>query len=102
MGGQVGGVNVPDAQEIRFTNPLSGYTYIARRYGNESIDGRVVDKGIASRMLAHANTLMTTLYKVDRDNAGVPLLDAYGRPTVALDGNGLPIPDLTGTGSRIS
>lgn len=93
--GQVGGVTIPDAQQIRFTNPLSGYTYVARKYGNEKIDGRVVDKGIASRMLAHANTLVTVIYKVARDGQNAPILDAYGRPTLVLDGNGATISELS-------
>ncbi len=94
--GQVGGITIPDAQQVRFTNPLTGYTYVARKYGTEKIDDRTVDKGIASRMLAHANTLLSSAYKVTRDGQGNPVLDAFGRPTVALDANGLPISEFSG------
>jgi hypothetical protein len=88
--GQVGGVNVPPTQQIRFTDPASGYTYIARKYGNETIDGKTIDKGISSRMLAHANALVAAAYKVQRGVDGKPVLDVYGAPILELDANGLP------------
>ena len=51
-------INVPDSQQVRFTDPASGYTYVARKYGAEDIDGKQVDRGIAARMLQR-NFIMT-------------------------------------------
>jgi len=92
--GQVGQVNIPDAQKIMFTDPNTGYSFVARKYGNETIDGKTVEKGIASRMIQHANALLSAVYIVQRDGQNKPILDGYGRPTLVLDGNGNP--QLTG------
>jgi hypothetical protein len=88
--GQVGSVDVPDAQQVRFNDPESGYTYIARKYGPQSIDGKTVDAGIASRMLAHANAMVAAAYVVQTDPLGNTLLDPYGAPVLALDAQGFP------------
>jgi len=88
--GQIGGITIPDAQQARFTDPLTGYTYVARKYGTETIDGKTVEKGIASRMIAHANAILAASYVVSLDNNGKPILDSYGRPTLVLDGSGQP------------
>jgi hypothetical protein len=90
--GQVGSINVPPEQQVRFTDPVSGYTYIARKYGDEAVDGKSVDRGIASRMIAHASALLVASYQVQLDGQNKPVLDAYGAPVLALDGNGQPIP----------
>lgn len=90
--GQTGSVTVPDREQIRFRDPVSGYTYIARRYGDEIIDGKPVDRGIASRMLQHANDLLAASYEVERDAEGAPVLDDHGAPVLVLDANGQPIP----------
>jgi hypothetical protein len=92
VAGGNGAVILPDEEQIRFRDPESGYTYIARRYGTETIDGKVVEKGIASRMLQHANDLLAASYEVERDAAGAPALDAYGSPTLVKDAGGQPIP----------
>ncbi len=89
--GQLGEVTVPDAQRIHFYNPVSGYTYVARRYGTESIDGKEVDRGIASRMIAHANDLVIAAYEVERGEDGAPLVDAFGAPTLVVDAVGQPV-----------
>jgi hypothetical protein len=47
----------PDAELVKFVDPVSGYTYVARLFGPETVTGKTVDKGIASRMLQHANDL---------------------------------------------
>ncbi len=83
--GQNGQVAVPEAEQIRFTDPTSGYTYVARKYGAENIDGKMVDRGIASRMLGHANAMLAAAYQTE----GTP--DAFGRPTLKKDENGQPI-----------
>ncbi len=51
---------MPDTELVKFTDPNSGFTYVARLYGDETINGKTVDKGIASRMLQHANELKAT------------------------------------------
>lgn len=84
-------VDLPEAQQVRFYDPSSGFTYVARRYGSESIDGKLVDRGIASRMLAHANDLLIATYEVAKDGNGKPIVDAFGAPTLALDADGQPI-----------
>jgi hypothetical protein len=89
--GQVGQVTVPDEQQVRFTDPVSGYTYVARKYGNETIDGKTVDRGIASRMIQHANAYVIAAYDVERDAGGKPVLDSYGRPKAKLDESGAPV-----------
>ena len=50
--------------EARWVDPLSGQSYVARRYGQESIDGRMVDRGIAARMLDWMNALTLQAYEV--------------------------------------
>jgi hypothetical protein len=93
--GMVGEINVPEAQQVRFYDPDTGYTYIARKYGPQTIDGKIVDKGIASRMIAHANALLVASYQVERDSANQPVLDQFGTPKLVLDGDGNPIPTKT-------
>jgi hypothetical protein len=90
--GTVGVIDVPDAQKIKFTDPRSGFTYVARLYGPDTVDGRTFDSGIASRMLAHANALLALAYQAQVDEKGNPIVDQYGRPTLALDSSGQPIP----------
>ena len=48
---------IPDTELVKFTDPNSGFTYVARLYGNDTINGKIVDKGVASRMLQRANDL---------------------------------------------
>jgi hypothetical protein len=90
--GQVGGVDLPEPEQIRFTDPESGYTYIARKYGSETIDGKTVDKGIASRMLQHANELLAASYEVETDASGAPVRDAFGAPVLKKGADGQPVP----------
>ena len=90
--GTEGVIDIPDAQKIKFTDPRSGFTYVARLYGKDSVDGRDFDSGIASRMLAHANKLLTLAYQVKLDANMNSVLDEFGRPTLVLDADGQPIP----------
>jgi hypothetical protein len=86
-------VAFPGAEnQIRFYDPASGFTYIARRFGTEEIDGREVERGIASRMMQRANQLVTLSYQVERDAQENPVLDEYGRPVLILDAQGQPQP----------
>ena len=84
-------ITVPEAQQIRFYDPSSGYTYVARLYGNEVIDGKTVDRGIASRMLRHANSLLGAAYELEVDSNGDPVVDSFGLPTLVVDADGQPV-----------
>ena len=63
--GTEGVIDLPDAQKVKFTDPRSDFTYVARLYGPDTVDGKTTDSGIASRMLAHANKLLTLAYEVE-------------------------------------
>jgi hypothetical protein len=83
--------NISDAafpkpeHQLKFYDPGSGFTYIARRFGNELIDGRVTERGIASRVMQRANQLVMQAYEVELDpNTNEPLLDVTGLPTLKL------------------
>ncbi len=84
--------DIPEAEQVRFTDPTSGITYVARRYGPETLYGKEVDKGIASRMLAHANELLSQVYEVEVDEDGNPVIDEFGRPSLARNEDGFVIP----------
>jgi hypothetical protein len=86
--GYPGAFDIPAAQQVKFYNPESGLTYVARTWGTEVIDGKTVDKGIGSRMLAHANALLAFVYQVQKDATGNPILDQFGMPTLVTDASG--------------
>src|SRR5262249_33554782 len=73
---------LPDGEQIRFTDPVSGFTYVARLFGSDKINGNTMDSGIASRMLRHANDLLLAAYPIEKSVEGTPVLDGYGRPHV--------------------
>lgn len=81
--GLSGEIKIPDAQQARFTNPESGYTYVAKKYGPQTIDGKVVDKGIGSRMVARGNALLKAVFETNGE-------DAYGSPVIVYDANNEP------------
>lgn len=83
-------LQIPDAEQQRFTNPESGITYVARKFGRETVNGTSVDKGIGSRMLETANALLQDVYEIESDEDGL-VFDAYGRPQLAVDDDGIPI-----------
>lgn len=83
-------VEVPEAEQIRFFDPQSGYTYIARLYGDEVIDGKTVDRGVASRMILHANALLAATYEVEIGPDGKRLVDEFGTPVLVRDASGQP------------
>ncbi|NUP05892.1 MAG: hypothetical protein HOW73_07530 [Polyangiaceae bacterium] len=83
-------IEIDEAHQVRFYDPTSGYTYIARLYGNDAIDGKVVDQGIASRMLVHANNLVMASFEVQKDESGHVIMNDYGQPQLALDEFGQP------------
>ncbi len=102
--GTIGTTGFPNPDEqVRFYNPESGMTYIARRYGTETLyeeDGegnkvpvKSYDIGIGARMLHLANWLAAYTYEVERDpNTFEPIFDEYGQVKLILDANGQPQP----------
>ena len=88
-------ITVPENERIYFTNPVSGLTYVARRYGEDQQltairGGTPTDGGVAARMLIHANELLRAAYANDGSNAdGTPRMvrDAAGRLQPATTNN---------------
>ncbi len=86
------GPTIPADRRLAFTDPNSGIRYLATTFGTETIQGRAVERGVASRVLQHANELLAAAYKVQLDPATQePVLDANGEPTLERDGGGAPI-----------
>jgi len=81
---------IPDARKMAFTDPVTNHRYIANRFGNEVIQGRPVEMGIASRMLQKANELLVQQYQVENDAGGNPVLNTFGEPKLVLV-NGAPV-----------
>ena len=77
---------VPGTRRAEFVDPATGFTYGANRFDDA---GR--DTGIASRMVAHANALLSAAYEVKRDAKGAPIVDGTGKPELALDKAGRPV-----------
>ncbi|MFO0672443.1 MAG: hypothetical protein U0235_23015 [Polyangiaceae bacterium] len=77
---------VPGTRRAEFVDPATGFTYGANRFDDA---GR--DTGIASRMVAHANALLSAAYEVKRDAKGAPIVDGMGKPELALDKAGRPV-----------
>jgi hypothetical protein len=75
---------VSDDRKAAFTDPVTGHRYIALRFGTEAINGRQVERGVASRMLARANELLGEAYQ------GVGSPNGFGERAVALT-NGAPV-----------
>jgi hypothetical protein len=73
------GITVPASEKVTMFEPESGLTWVAHRLGTETIDGKVVEKGIGARMVVHGSQLMAAAYKVETDDNGMPKLDASGK-----------------------
>lgn len=56
---------IPVDRMQAFTDPVTGIRYIATKFGTETINGRAVDTGIGSRMLARASELGAAAYGYD-------------------------------------
>lgn len=84
-------VDVPESEQVHFTNPETGITYAARSYGPDRIDGEQIDSGIASRMIAHANELLRDTYQIQVDSHLQPIVNPDGSYTVVFDSNRRPV-----------
>ena len=84
---------VPGTREVRFQDPVTGFSYIAGKYGDDLVDGQVVDHGIASRMIGRANQLAAQAFVVKKDAVtGKPMVDDKGQWLLDVDAAGKPIP----------
>ena len=82
--GDAGPVIAP-AKLMVFVDPITGHRYKATRFGTETIQGRAIETGVGSRMLARANELITAYYQVDTTDP------VTGEVKVKLDAGGSPI-----------
>jgi len=90
---------------IEWQDPTSGETYYARTIGTECFygdaasgcaGGKIVQKGIAARVLEYANQLTAAGYKLDTANypaaSGRPAgFNAYGRAMIVRQPDGSPV-----------
>ena len=84
---------IPGVKQVRFTDPQTGFSYLAGKYGDDMLDGVVVDHGVASRMVGRANQLLGLAYQLKKDPlTGKPVVDAQGQPVLDADAGGAPIP----------
>lgn len=83
-----GEVDIPEAQQLRFSDPESGITYVARRFGDETFYGKTIETGIGSRMLQRANELLVRSFVGATDDEGVAIVDEFGRPQLQVDAAG--------------
>ncbi|MBL0198286.1 MAG: hypothetical protein IPQ09_29515 [Myxococcales bacterium] len=94
------GARIPDNKRLSFTDPVTGFRYDANRFGNELIQGRQVETGIASRVLQRANELVAQAYQVREvemtdtsttppTKYNAPFIDAFGEVELVLT-NGAP------------
>jgi len=101
MEGATDAITISDDLAVKFTDPNSGYTYVARKYGDDLVDGKTVDKGVASRMILHANAIAAAAYKVKKDGSGKVIVDKFGRPAYELDSSGQPMLENTEYASEL-
>jgi hypothetical protein len=74
---------------VEWKDPQTGFSYLAKRFGDESIYGTTYDKGIGSKMLQWANILSSKAYKpADPAQKFDPVT---GRFLYATDAKGQPI-----------
>jgi len=64
---QIGSSSNPQLGDtsVGFRDPVSGEVYVARSYGKETIEGRVIDRGIGAHILEWANVLAASAYRVE-------------------------------------
>lgn len=73
---------------LGFRDPITGYHYLATRFGTETIGGRAVELGVGSRMLQRANELLGNAYVntgLLNTDGELELTLTNGQPTVKDD-----------------
>jgi hypothetical protein len=94
--GDAGSNALLSGAQVRYRDPLTGIEYLAKSYGTEWVNpaiGYQVEKGIAARMLQHANYLAAQAYLVTQ-----PPDPTTGELTYNLDAQGNVIPLTTQAG----
>jgi hypothetical protein len=80
----------PPAEQATWVDPLSGQSYVAHRYGSETIDGQPVDRGIGARMLDWMNILTAEAYETEGTDPATGgfsyVKGADGQPVVKENG----------------
>ncbi|MDB4941542.1 MAG: hypothetical protein JWP97_1076 [Labilithrix sp.] len=84
------GAVIPDSRKQGFVDPVTGNHYLATKFGTEMIQGRAVDKGIASRMLQRANEILAEAYLVDPAAVG-GTTNEFGELKLLVGANGAPV-----------
>jgi hypothetical protein len=81
------GYDLPDilGAKVQWRDPFTGLTYVARSYGKETVNGRLVEKGIGARVLERANELTEKAFE---NNGRDPVT---GEVQLKLDSSGNPI-----------
>src|SRR5262249_38574131 len=74
---------------VEWKDPQTGFSYLAKRFGDETLFGKHYDKGIGSKMLQWANYLSSLAYQPADPKQ--PFDPQTGRFLYALDANGQPI-----------
>jgi hypothetical protein len=81
--GDAASLSIQPSQEVAYRDPATGIEYVAKNYGQESINGISTAKSIGSRMIQYANSLAQTAYAVQATEPTGELVyqsDASGNP----------------------
>ncbi|MGH7296082.1 MAG: zinc-dependent metalloprotease, partial [Polyangiaceae bacterium] len=87
--GDAASLSIPDAQQVRFRDPVTGIEYVAKNYGSEWVNpdiGFQTSQGIGARMIQHANFLAQMAYQTTGSPDPVT-----GELTYATNASGEPI-----------
>jgi hypothetical protein len=70
----------PATERRAFRDPVSGQLYVAHSYGQELIDERSVERGIAARAIDWMNVLVREAYEVESEDADTGELTLVRHP----------------------
>jgi hypothetical protein len=62
--GDLASYELPPSEQVRYVDPLTTVTYVARNYGSERINGKAVSRSSGARMLQYASQLAQQTYKI--------------------------------------
>lgn len=63
--GDLASFELPLSEQVRYTDPLTAVTYVARNYGSETLNGATVARSSGARMLEYAARLAAEAYETD-------------------------------------